>query len=208
MQHRGHVTKTGASLARQLLVEATVPRTSWLSASTVTKFYVRLKKRKGMAKAGVSFVARLLRAGYWMLRVDIDFSGMTLPPTTRIVVRGNVPCGRQQNAAAEGAPPSRLRIEADNTFVPPTGRGRAGPLARTSAAAAADALGGSLPPVERWDCRLPLVAFSPKCTWPGPVFCRGTAVARRADFAGRARRPAPREAGALEVTGARSRFFI
>ena len=36
-----------------------------------------------MAKARVSTVARLLRAGYWMLRVDMDFSGMTLPPTTR-----------------------------------------------------------------------------------------------------------------------------
>ena len=82
MQHRGHITKTGDSLARHLLVEATAPHTSWLSASTVTKFYVRLKKRKGMAKARVAAVARLLRASYWMLREDMDFSVMTLPPTT------------------------------------------------------------------------------------------------------------------------------
>lgn len=47
------------------------------------------------------------------------------------------PGGRQQNAAAEDALPNRLRIEADNMFAPSTDRGRAGPVARTSAAAAA-----------------------------------------------------------------------
>ena len=35
-----------------------------------------------MAKARVAAVARLLRASYWMLREDMDFSVMTLPPTT------------------------------------------------------------------------------------------------------------------------------
>lgn len=77
------MTKTGASLVRHLLVEATAPHTRWLSDSTVTKFYIRLKKGKGMTKARVDDVAKLLRAGYWMLREDMDFSDTTLPPPTR-----------------------------------------------------------------------------------------------------------------------------
>ena len=95
---------------------------------------------------------------------------------------------RLQNAAAEAALPNRLRIEADSMFVPPTDRGRAGPLARASTAAAADTLSGSLPPVKRRGCRTATRGIFPKRTWPGPVFCRGTAVAKRADFAGLVRR--------------------
>lgn len=82
VQHHGRITKTGDALVRQLLVEAVVSHTRRASGSTITKFYMRLKKRKGMAKARVAAAAKLLRAAYWMLREDRDFSDIPPPPPT------------------------------------------------------------------------------------------------------------------------------
>ncbi len=80
--HHGRITKTGDILVRHLAVEAAVSHTRWSPGSTITKFYMRLKKRKGMAKARVAAAAKLLRAGYWMLREDRDFSDIPPPPPT------------------------------------------------------------------------------------------------------------------------------
>ena len=82
VRHHGRITKAGDVLVRQLLVEAAVSHTRWASGSTVTKFYMRLKNRKGMAKARVAAAAKLLRAAYWMLREDRDFSDILHPPPT------------------------------------------------------------------------------------------------------------------------------
>ena len=82
VQHHGRITKTGDVLVRHLAVEAVVSHARWSPGSTITKFYMRLKRRKGMAKARVAAAAKLLRAGYWMLREDRDFSDIPLPPPT------------------------------------------------------------------------------------------------------------------------------
>lgn len=82
VQHHGRITKTGDVLVRHLVVEAVVSHARWSADSTITKFYMRLKRRKGMAKARVAAAAKILRAGYWMLREDRDFSDVPPPPPT------------------------------------------------------------------------------------------------------------------------------
>ena len=82
VQHHGHITKTGDGLVRYLAVEAVVSHTRYSPDSTITKYYGRLARRKGHAKARVATAAKLVRVAYWMLREDRDFSAEPPPPPT------------------------------------------------------------------------------------------------------------------------------
>ena len=82
VQHHGHITKAGDGLVRYLIVEAITSHVRWAKDSSLTKFYMRMKRRKGASRAKVATAAKAVRMVYWMLREDREYSDKPPPPPT------------------------------------------------------------------------------------------------------------------------------
>ena len=74
--HHGSITKTGTSLVRHLLAEATIVHVVVAKKNKeptpISSFYERLAAKRG-ANAKVAAAAKLLRIVFWMLKKDIGF---------------------------------------------------------------------------------------------------------------------------------------
>ncbi len=71
--HHGRITKRGSTMLRWLLVEAIHAHVRYALDSDITKFYNRIKKKRGTSKAAVAAASKLLRVIYWMLKERREF---------------------------------------------------------------------------------------------------------------------------------------
>ena len=75
--HHGRITKTGTSLVRHLLAEATISHVSFSRKNKrptpISVFYERLAAKRGGSKAKVAAAAKMARIVFWMLQKDIGF---------------------------------------------------------------------------------------------------------------------------------------
>ncbi len=71
--HHGRITKRGSTMLRWLLVEAIHAHVRYAPDSDITKFYNRIKKKRGSSKAAVAGASKLLRVIYWMLKERREF---------------------------------------------------------------------------------------------------------------------------------------
>lgn len=73
----GRITRTGDSLVRHVISEATLVHVTWAGnnkrPTPISTFYERLAKKRGGSKAKVAAGAKMLRMIFWMLKKDIDF---------------------------------------------------------------------------------------------------------------------------------------
>ena len=69
----GRITRRGSPMMRWVLVEAIHTHVRYAADSPISKFYLRLAKKRGSSKAGVAAAAKLLRMIYWMMKKDITF---------------------------------------------------------------------------------------------------------------------------------------
>ena len=60
-------------MMRWVLAEALHSHVRFAKDSSISKFYLRLAKKKGASKAKVAAAAKLLRMIYWMMKKDIIF---------------------------------------------------------------------------------------------------------------------------------------
>jgi transposase len=66
--YHGHITKTGSKYLRWVLTECTRTHVRLNPHSNLTRFYLKLAKRKGDAKAIVATSTKLLKITYWLLK--------------------------------------------------------------------------------------------------------------------------------------------
>jgi transposase len=66
--YHGNITKTGSKHLRWILTECTQTHIRTEPDSSITKFYNRLVKKKGKAKATVAASMKLLKVIYWVMR--------------------------------------------------------------------------------------------------------------------------------------------
>jgi transposase len=65
--YHGNITKTGSKHLRWILMECTQTHIRTEPDSSITRFYNRLVKKKGKAKATVAASMKLLKVIYWVL---------------------------------------------------------------------------------------------------------------------------------------------
>jgi transposase len=66
--YHGHITKTGSRHLRWVLIECARTHIRLNPESNLTRFYLKLMKRKGDAKAIVATSTKLLKIAYWLLK--------------------------------------------------------------------------------------------------------------------------------------------
>jgi transposase len=66
--YHGHITKTGSKYLRWVLTECTRTHIRLNPESNMTKFYARMLRKKGDAKAIVAASTKLLKIAYWLLK--------------------------------------------------------------------------------------------------------------------------------------------
>jgi len=73
--YHGHITKTGSRHLRWILTECARTHIRLNPDSNVTRFYLKLAKRKGDAKATVAASTKLLKIAYWLLKEKRPYHG-------------------------------------------------------------------------------------------------------------------------------------
>ena len=71
--HHGNITKRGSMTLRWVLTECVYAHTIHAKNSDITKFYNRIKKKRGSSKAAVATASKILRVIYWMLKERREF---------------------------------------------------------------------------------------------------------------------------------------
>jgi len=71
--HHGSITKRGSMTLRWVLTECVHTHAIHAANSDITKFYNRIKKKRGTSKAAVAASSKMLRVIYWMLKEKRDF---------------------------------------------------------------------------------------------------------------------------------------
>ncbi len=71
--HHGRITRRGSNMLRYVLVESIHSHVRHAKDSKITKFYLRLAKKRGTSKAAVAAASKLLRVIYWMLKYNMTF---------------------------------------------------------------------------------------------------------------------------------------
>lgn len=71
--HHGSITKRGSMTLRWILIECVHSHTTHAKNSDITKFYNRIKKKRGTSKAAVACASKILRVIYWMLKERREF---------------------------------------------------------------------------------------------------------------------------------------
>ena len=70
----GHITHQGSDIMRWALVQGTLIHAWKYRESEITKFYKRLKKKRGLGVAAVAASAKMLRMMYWLLKERREFA--------------------------------------------------------------------------------------------------------------------------------------
>lgn len=71
--HHGRITKVGSRMLRWVLAEAVHTHVRYAPDSDITRFYKRLAKRRGTAKATIAAASKMLRVIYRMLSEGREF---------------------------------------------------------------------------------------------------------------------------------------
>ncbi len=71
--HHGRITKRGSMTLRWVLTECIHTHAIHAKDSDITKFYNRIKKKRGTSKAAVAGASKILRVIYWMLKERREF---------------------------------------------------------------------------------------------------------------------------------------
>ena len=71
--HHGSITKRGSMTLRWVLTECVHAHTVHAKNSDVTRFYNRIKKKRGASKAAVAAASKILRIIYWILKERREF---------------------------------------------------------------------------------------------------------------------------------------
>ncbi len=71
--HHGSITKRGSMTLRWVLTECIHTHAIHAKNSDITKFYNRIKKKRGTSKAAVAAASKILRVIYWMLKERREF---------------------------------------------------------------------------------------------------------------------------------------
>lgn len=71
--HHGSITKRGSMTLRWVLTECIHTHAIHAKDSDITKFYNRIKKKRGSSKAAVAGASKILRVIYWMLKERREF---------------------------------------------------------------------------------------------------------------------------------------
>ncbi len=71
--HHGCITKRGSVTLRWVLIQCVHTHTIHAKNSDITKFYNRIKKKRGSSKAAIAASSKILRVIYWMLKERREF---------------------------------------------------------------------------------------------------------------------------------------
>jgi transposase len=71
--HHGSITKRGSMTLRWVLTQCVHAHAIHAKDSDITKFYNRIKKKRGSSKAAVATSSKILRVIYWMLKERREF---------------------------------------------------------------------------------------------------------------------------------------
>lgn len=71
--HHGSITKRGSMTFRWVLTECVHTYAIHAKNSDITKFYNRIKKKRGTSKAAAAAASKILRVIYWMLKERREF---------------------------------------------------------------------------------------------------------------------------------------
>ncbi len=71
--HHGSITKRGSMTLRWVLTQCVHAHAIHAKNSDITKFYNRIKKKRGSSKAAVAASSKILRVIYWMLKERREF---------------------------------------------------------------------------------------------------------------------------------------
>ena len=71
--HHGSITKRGSMTMRWILTECIHAHAIHAKNSDITRFYNRIKKKRGSSKAAVAGASKILRVIYWMLKERREF---------------------------------------------------------------------------------------------------------------------------------------
>ena len=71
--HHGSITKRGSTTLRWVLTQCVHAHAIHAKNSDITKFYNRIKKKRGSSKAAVATSSKILRVIYWMLKDRREF---------------------------------------------------------------------------------------------------------------------------------------
>ena len=72
--YHGNITKTGSKYLRWIMVECARSHIRTQPDSNITKFYYRLAKKKGNAKATVAASSKLLKIVYWIMKEKREYT--------------------------------------------------------------------------------------------------------------------------------------
>lgn len=72
--YHGKITKTGSKYLRWIMVECVRSHIRTQPESNITKFYYRLAKKKGNAKATVAASSKLLKIVYWVMKEKREYT--------------------------------------------------------------------------------------------------------------------------------------
>ncbi|MEO9308674.1 MAG: transposase, partial [Nitrososphaera sp.] len=70
--HYGKITKSGSRHLRWILTECVHAHVRY-EKSNLSRFYEKIAKKKGKAKATVATASKMLRVIYWMLKEDREY---------------------------------------------------------------------------------------------------------------------------------------
>lgn len=70
----GKITRGGSNILRWIMTECVLTHVRYDSESEISKFYIRIAKKRGTGKAAVAAAAKMLRMIYWMLKKRKKYS--------------------------------------------------------------------------------------------------------------------------------------
>lgn len=76
--YHGRITRTGSRYLRWVLAECVHSHIRYQKDSNITRFYHRIAKRRGNAKATVAATSKLLRIVYWVLKEQREYRHITV----------------------------------------------------------------------------------------------------------------------------------
>ena len=71
--HYGHITHTGSNICRWVLVESVLSHVRCAPNSDISKFFIRIAKKRGTSKATVAAASKMLRMIHTMLKERREF---------------------------------------------------------------------------------------------------------------------------------------
>ncbi len=72
--YHGKINKTGSKYLRWIMVECVGSHIRTQPDSNITKFYYRLAKKKGSAKATVAASSKMLKIVYWIMKEKREYT--------------------------------------------------------------------------------------------------------------------------------------